>query len=88
MNTITNDECRKRLTHSFHRYIYDGSLCAFARIGQGTCGGDSGSALASNGQLIAVQIWALHCARGVPDGYTRISAFIKWIQEVSGVVAV
>lgn len=59
-----------------------------SRRGQGVCGFDSGSPLAANGRLIGVTSWAKHCARGVPDGFARISVFVDWIREVSGVVAV
>lgn len=88
MNTLTNDECRKRHDKSMHKYIYEGTLCAFARKGQGVCNGDSGGPLAVNEQLVGVASWAKDCARGVPDGYVRISMFLKWIREISGVSAV
>lgn len=71
-----------------HTQIYEGTICAFARKGQGACGGDSGGPLTTNGQLIGVASWVMPCARGLPDGYVRISVFLGWIQRVSGVIAV
>lgn len=60
----------------------------FARKGQGACPGDFGSPLTSNRRLIGVASWAWPCARGLPDGYVRLSVFLKWIQQVSGAIAV
>lgn len=41
-----------------------------------------------NGKLIGVAVKAQTCGHGTPDIFMRISKFVKWIQEVSGVVAV
>lgn len=67
--------------------IYNGSLCSMSPHGQGSCYGDNGNPLVSNGQLIGVYSWQRKW--GVePQVYTRISAFLEWVEKVSGVVAV
>lgn len=88
VNTWTNLECLKR--HSMPEWFrfYNGTLCAFARAGQGVCHGDSGSPLVASRQIIGFAVWERPCGRGVPDGYTRVSEFSGWIREVSGIVAV
>lgn len=85
-NTITNDNCRRRHNSSLQHLINNETLCAFARRFVGICNGDSGGPLAANGQLIGIVSWKDICARGAPDGFTRISVFLDWIREVSGVV--
>lgn len=88
MTTITNKECKARESGVLQTFVSSGTLCAFTSNGTGTCFGDSGSPLATNGQLIGVVSWADSCGHGVPDGFSRISSYLKWIQKVSGVVAV
>lgn len=86
--TLTNKDCRSRSASNVVRKITNTTICAFSQRGQGACRGDSGSPLATtNGTLIGIVSWIVPCARGVPDGYARISVFVKWIQKVSGVVA-
>ncbi|OWR49696.1 chymotrypsinogen protein 3 [Danaus plexippus plexippus] len=45
--------------------------------------GDGGSPLVlkENRQQIGIVSWGITCAKGVPDVYTRISAFKSWIQK-------
>lgn len=87
MITWTNDECRK-LHPGEDRRFYEGTLCAFAQYGKGTCFGDSGGPLAADGRLIGLVAWVNPCAGGLPDGYTRVAVFLNWIREVSGITAV
>lgn len=69
-------------------FIYNGTLCALPQEKQGICQGDAGGPLVSNGQLIGVTSWAFTCAHQGAEGFTRISSFLNWIRDVSGVVAV
>lgn len=87
-NTTTNVYCRSRHVPPITTFFHNGTLCAFSRRGQGLCYHDFGGPLAANGQLVGVVSWARPCARGVPDGFARISTFVDWIQRVSGVAAV
>lgn len=86
--TLTNVECRER--HARPPYtlrIHNETLCAFTRVREGACHGDSGGPLAVNGQLVGVVSWGRPCANGFPDQYMRISSYTPWIQQVTGVVA-
>lgn len=85
VNTMMNEACRRRLDNVLQQNIYEGAICAFSRRGQGICSGDAGNPLAYNGQLIGIASWKQRCARGTPDGFTRISTFASWIQQTSGV---
>lgn len=86
--TITNIECFKRYEDVYPDYIYNGTLCTLGESHKSACAGDYGGPLVSNGQLIGVSSWTFPCARGRPEGFTRISTFTKWIYDVSGVAAV
>lgn len=90
VNSLANDECRKRQDIKSEHLVYEGSICAFSRDRQGVCYGDSGSPLVANKQIIGLTAWirAPNCARGFPDGYTRVSVFVDWIRKVSGILAV
>lgn len=88
VKTLTNADCRSRHVLPLSKFVDAATLCAMSRKNQGACLLDSGSPLVANGQLIGVVSWVKYCALGVPDGYARISSFVDWIQEVSGVVAV
>ena len=43
--------------------------------------GDSGGPLVADGQQIGIVSFGFLCARGLPDIFTRISPYAKWIQE-------
>lgn len=86
--TVTNDECRSRHTPPLSNYVVNETLCTSSPSGKGICNRDAGGPLTLRGQLIGVVSWNRRCARGVPDGYTRISSYLFWIQSVSGVIPV
>lgn len=88
LKTLTNEDCRARLKPPASDRVNNGTLCAFTEKEQGVCVGDYGNPVISNGQLVGVVGWMGLCASGVPDYYTRISSYLKWIEDVSGVVAV
>lgn len=89
VTTISNDECLHRHVGNHQRAgVYKGTLCALSKGRRGACNGDRGSALVSNNQVIGVVSWFVECGRGYPDGYTRISEFLPWIQQVADVFPV
>lgn len=45
------------------------------------CFGDSGGPLTVNNELIGITSWVLPCARGAPDGYTRVGNYLDWIKS-------
>ncbi|CAB3227900.1 unnamed protein product [Arctia plantaginis] len=57
-------------------------LCTFHSRGQGTCQGDSGSALRriDNGQQVGIVSWGYPCAQGAPDVFVRVSSFETFIR--------
>lgn len=78
LRTISNDEC---IRNSLYPIVYDSSLCTFTQVGEGICNGDSGGPLVYNGILIGIVSWAVPCAIGYPDVFTRVSYYINWIQS-------
>lgn len=78
---MSNDDCRAK--HHETAPIHDFStLCAFSgEEGTGVCSGDSGGPLVHKNELIGITSWARLCALGVPDGFTRVSEYIDWIEE-------
>lgn len=77
--TITNEECRARLTPQNAGRVNDKKLCTLTRSSEGNCYGDEGGALISGGQLIGIASWQVPCATGVPDVYERVAAHRLWI---------
>lgn len=58
-------------------------VCAYSGMfGTGACLGDSGGPLISDNKLIGIVSFARICALGYPDGYTRISTYAGWIDQV------
>lgn len=53
--------------------------------GAGTCFGDSGGPLVINGNVIGLVSWGIPCARGRPDMFTRVSSYVDWVAEHTGV---
>lgn len=86
VNTLSNPECRTRLRQASKVVppVHDwDTLCAYSgRAGNGVCLGDEGGALIIENQLVGVTLrWRYGCARGLPDGFTRISTYINWINS-------
>ncbi|XP_017776209.1 PREDICTED: chymotrypsin-2-like [Nicrophorus vespilloides] len=77
MRTVELDECRKR--HSTK--VLDSHVCTFIADGQGVCHGDSGGPLVDTyGYQVGIVSWAIPCAVGYPDVFTRVYSFLDWIQ--------
>lgn len=77
--TISNADCRARHSSGSVLMVFDNKICTFTQAGQGICQGDSGGPLVSNGALIGIASWSIPCARGLPDGFDRISHHRTWI---------
>lgn len=54
--------------------------------GISACSGDSGGPLEQNGELVGIVSWGfIPCgSSGAPSVYTRVSAFIEWINSIRG----
>lgn len=82
--TIENDICREQLGNS-SQFVRDSVLCTEQGSNAGTCIGDLGSPLVAGHRLIGLATWFASCGQGGPNGYTRISSYLDWISEISGV---
>lgn len=82
--TISNEDCRSRLTTAQANRIHDSTICTFIATGQGTCFGDSGSGLVVDGQVVGVVSWGVPCAIGRPDMYGRVDVAAGWIIDTIG----
>lgn len=95
---MPNTYLKQRSARSEHakegNYPKQQNVCCFVHCFHGffdsfysTCHGDSGGPLVKDGKLIGVISWGIPCAMGVPDQHTRISSYLDWIQENTGVIA-
>ncbi|XP_030374719.1 chymotrypsin-2 [Scaptodrosophila lebanonensis] len=78
--TIEDEECE--LKHRF-KYLTKSEICALSRK-RGACDGDSGGPLVdveSNGFYGLVSYGRRACEAGKPYAFTRISYYVKWIDE-------
>ncbi|KAH8302042.1 hypothetical protein KR044_002003 [Drosophila immigrans] len=74
----------------FGGVVVDTNICIKTTGGTSTCNGDSGGPLvaAETGELIGATSFgiALGCEVGWPGVFTRVTSYLDWIEEVSGVV--
>ncbi|XP_059622747.1 chymotrypsin-2-like [Phlebotomus argentipes] len=84
--TLTNAECRSRMPNAnTANMVFDNTICAFTRQGEGMCNGDSGSALFIGTTAIGVVSWGIGpCANGWPDNFARVSSHRTWIISHTG----
>ncbi|XP_055705677.1 chymotrypsin-2-like [Phlebotomus papatasi] len=81
--TLSIAECRSRIPN--HIQVFDTTICGFTRSGQGTCNGDSGSAVFIGNTAIGIVSWGIvPCASGWPDNFARVSSHRNWIVSHTG----
>lgn len=78
LTTINNTLCQSM---NDHYIVFDSNICTLTTVGEGACHGDSGGPLVYSNILVGLVSWGIPCAVGSPDVYTRISAFVEWVQE-------
>lgn len=86
---ISNSECRK----SYGDIIRSTNICAEGNNGTGTCQGDSGSSLQTYNEEAGVWIQygvvsfgaSTGCGTGYPNGYSRVTAYLSFIQTITGI---
>lgn len=82
LKTLLIEDCRKRWGGV---PVSECEICTLTQVGEGVCNGDSGGPLVVEGKQIGIVSWGNACANGLPDVYTRISCYIKWIEiAISG----
>ena len=90
LETITNFQCLSKLVSIVSNPpVFKTVLCAnSANANSGVSDGDSGGPLLllDNMQLVGVTSWAFDSGSKYPDGFTRISSFTDWIDEVLATV--
>lgn len=64
--------------------VTDTNVCTFNKKGEGACGGDSGGPLVANWRLIGIVSWGGRCGSGSPDIFTKVSSYVKWIDDSTG----
>lgn len=80
LTTYPTKKCSELLPRGL---VKEEMICAYSGIfGKGVCQGDSGGPLILDNKIIAVNSWAKACGIGYPDGFTRVSPYIKWIEQV------
>ena len=82
--TISNDQCRDMysVTHR-GQFVVDQKICILSGPRQSVCGGDSGTPLVVNGQVVGVLSWRTNpCGDGLPDVFIRVSEVRDWIFSV------
>ncbi|XP_046968277.1 chymotrypsin-2-like [Vanessa cardui] len=86
VNTISGKQCIeawKQVVGSTPPIQPDIEICTLHSVGHGMCNGDSGSALVTlhDAKQVGIVSWGLACAQGIPDVYTRISAYIHYLAK-------
>lgn len=70
----------------------DTTICAQGNERESVCNGDSGGPLvlkSDNRTLIGVTSFGhiSGCDRGIPQGFSRVTSYLKWIEETTGITA-
>ncbi|KAK4878656.1 hypothetical protein RN001_011162 [Aquatica leii] len=61
--------------------VTNNHVCTLPGKGRGMCLGDSGGALVYNGVQVGIVSWVVPCAKGYPDVFTSVSAYLVWINS-------
>ncbi|XP_037877007.1 chymotrypsin-1 [Bombyx mori] len=79
LKAITYEDCKQ--AHESVNAVFETQICALTKAGEGACHGDSGGPLVREGRQVGVVSWGIPCARGKPDVYTKVEAFMRWIEN-------
>ncbi|XP_075986161.1 chymotrypsin-1-like isoform X2 [Anticarsia gemmatalis] len=79
LKSITYEECKE--AHKSTNAVFETQICAMTKAGEGACHGDSGGPLVREGRQIGIVSWGIPCARGKPDVYTKVEAYMRWIEK-------
>ncbi|CAB3226279.1 unnamed protein product [Arctia plantaginis] len=78
LKSISLEECQE--AHKDTDAVFDTNICAGTKTGEGACFGDSGGPLVREGRQIGIVSWGIPCAKGKPDVYTKVEAYMRWIE--------
>ncbi|XP_049881359.1 chymotrypsin-1-like [Pectinophora gossypiella] len=79
LKAITYEECKE--AHKNINPVFESQICALTKAGEGACHGDSGGPLVRELRQVGIVSWGIPCARGKPDVYTKVEAFMPWIEK-------
>ncbi|KAG7296494.1 hypothetical protein JYU34_020256 [Plutella xylostella] len=79
LKAITYEECKE--AHKNINAVFETQICALTKEGEGACHGDSGGPLVRELRQVGVVSWGIPCARGKPDVYTKVEAYMGWIEK-------
>ncbi|EDV39129.2 uncharacterized protein Dana_GF25146 [Drosophila ananassae] len=84
VQVISNTECERTYGKG---NVASTIMCTRTTDGKSVCGGDSGGALVThdNPMQIGVIVFASAGCKGGPSGYTRVTDFLDWIRQISGI---
>ncbi|XP_061395948.1 serine protease 1-like [Musca vetustissima] len=86
MEVITNSVCANTYGSLI---ITSKNICTATPSGTSTCSGDSGGplALVNSGKLIGVTsfVSSAGCQSGAPAGFVRVTSYLDWIKENTGI---
>ncbi|KAM3554049.1 hypothetical protein ARSEF4850_006645 [Beauveria asiatica] len=86
-NIIDTAACNAAHFEQNGKNVTDNQLCTQTH-GQGTCWGDSGGPLVwtdddGTEYQVGIVSWGISCAREWPDVATKVSSYLKWIEDNS-----
>ncbi|KAJ8916286.1 hypothetical protein NQ315_016427 [Exocentrus adspersus] len=80
ITVISNQQCKQ-----VYDIVIDSQICTQGTAGEGACQGDSGGPLVvGNTQVGIVSYGAGGCPPGYPSAYTRITSYLDWLEENTG----
>ncbi|XP_067633177.1 trypsin theta-like [Eurosta solidaginis] len=83
VDIISSSDCASGPFRYNEDDLFDSHVCGLAESSE-ACGGESGSPLVSNNQLVGLVSWGYACSnKGNPAIYTNIAAVKSWIASAS-----
>merc|ERR1711915_658755 len=72
---------------AYYGIVTNNQICIDSTGGMGTCNGDSGGPLNYNGMTLGITSFGASagCEAGYPDAFTRVTAYLDWIESHTGV---
>ncbi|KAH8376258.1 hypothetical protein KR200_003029, partial [Drosophila serrata] len=85
MKVISNSECKR----TYYTTIRDSNICVSTSAAVSTCNGDSGGPLVLSSSKVQVGLTsfgsASGCEKELPAVFTRVTSYLDWIKEHTGI---